>query len=148
MGLPDDPDVLNSLKAGAGLVIYETAARYNTLSGSRQKMCGSLDMKIFDTDDYAAAAIAAAEDLYSRGVSTVLFEGGGGAASALFDAGLVDHFLYSFSPKIIGGGKPVIDGKGFDTMAQSLMLRDLSVYRVDCDILVSGYKEVYNFEML
>lgn len=52
-------------------------------------------------------------DLASRGVMSVLIEGGGTILAAAFSAGVVDEAVFYTAPLIAGQGRPVVDASGF-----------------------------------
>jgi diaminohydroxyphosphoribosylaminopyrimidine deaminase/5-amino-6-(5-phosphoribosylamino)uracil reductase len=78
------------------------------------------------------------ERLASRGVTTLLVEGGAEVNRAFLDAGVVDVLLLFLAPKIAGGGIAWVGGDGPARMADALLLRDLRVRRLGPDLLVSG----------
>lgn len=52
------------------------------------------------------------DELGSRGVMTLLIEGGGETHAAFFSAGLVDEAAFFLTPWIAGGGVPALGGAG------------------------------------
>ena len=88
------------------------------------------------------------DELSRRGVMMALLEGGSVISGSFFDAGEIDQYLYFIAPKIIGHGTPAIDGDGVFTMQDSVGLRDVSTVMIMQDLLYSGYREPYNFEMM
>ena len=81
------------------------------------------------------------EVLGARGVVDLLVEGGGAVLGSLFDAGLVDRVASFIAPRIIGGATSPspVQGAGIDAMSKVLRLGDVSVKRLEEDILVVGY---------
>ncbi len=79
--------------------------------------------------------------LTQRGVMTILLEGGGKLNGAFFDGNYIDQFLYFITPKILGGGKSVVEGEGRDSIARASELKDLSFYDLAGDFLYCGYGE-------
>jgi len=81
--------------------------------------------------------------LGSRGIQSVLLEGGRELAGAALRKGLIDKFLLFFAPKLLGGadGCGLFAGSGPERMADAHALRDLVVRRFGQDILVEGYPE-------
>lgn len=71
-----------------------------------------------------------------RGVLTLLCEGGARLAGALIGASLVDRVALFYAPKLLGGGRSMVDGPGFGQMTQALRLRDASMKRVGDDFLM------------
>ncbi len=79
--------------------------------------------------------------LGSRGIQSILLEGGERLCGEMQRLGLIDRFLFFFAPKIVGGeGKGLFAGVGAALMkdAQPLAIRRVS--RVGEDILVEAYK--------
>jgi diaminohydroxyphosphoribosylaminopyrimidine deaminase/5-amino-6-(5-phosphoribosylamino)uracil reductase len=79
--------------------------------------------------------------LGERKVASVLVEGGGTLAGALFDEGLVDKVIAFIAPLIIGGreAKTAVAGRGVDKVQDSLKLEQVTVERFGEDVMVSGY---------
>ncbi|MDY0163161.1 bifunctional diaminohydroxyphosphoribosylaminopyrimidine deaminase/5-amino-6-(5-phosphoribosylamino)uracil reductase RibD [Desulfobotulus sp.] len=77
--------------------------------------------------------------LARRRVQSLLIEGGGRVAASALRSGIVDHVVFFYAPKILGGdGIPVLDGPGPQRMAQSLVLEGMEVFRTGEDIRVEG----------
>jgi len=91
---------------------------------------------------------AVVEELARRGVMFVLLEGGGKLAGSFFDAGEIDQFFYIITPKVIGAGLPPLAGTGVERIAEAMVLRDVSVMPVKDDLIYTGYREPYHFEMM
>jgi len=78
--------------------------------------------------------------LGSRGIQSVLLEGGRELAAAALRKGLIDKFMLFFAPKLLGGdGYGLFAGAGPALMAEAHALRDLAVRRFGTDILIEGY---------
>ncbi|MFW6056828.1 MAG: bifunctional diaminohydroxyphosphoribosylaminopyrimidine deaminase/5-amino-6-(5-phosphoribosylamino)uracil reductase RibD [Chloroflexota bacterium] len=77
----------------------------------------------------------------SRGVSTVLLEGGSELLGYAFDHGLVDKVLAFIAPIIIGGkeGRTAVGGIGASTVSEALDLERVEVKSFADNVLVSGY---------
>jgi len=81
--------------------------------------------------------------LGSRGVQSVLLEGGSRLAGEALRRGLIDKYLLFIAPKLVGGEGPgLFAGQGVELMADAFRLRDMTVRRFGDDILVTGYPEV------
>ncbi len=78
------------------------------------------------------------EELGSRGVTSLLLEGGAGLAWGFLRAGLIDEVYYFFAPKLIGGrdAPGMIGGAGFARMAQAVPLGRPKVRRFGNDVLL------------
>jgi diaminohydroxyphosphoribosylaminopyrimidine deaminase / 5-amino-6-(5-phosphoribosylamino)uracil reductase len=74
-------------------------------------------------------------------ITSLMIEGGGQViASALAD-GIVNKINFFYAPKILGGddGIPMCRGRGPERMQASIPVHDMSVRRIDMDVLLTGY---------
>lgn len=88
------------------------------------------------------------EYLRGRGVLTALLEGGGGLNGAFHDAGEVDQYIYIIAPKVLGSGLSPVRGTERENISDSIRLQDITSVMLGEDVLVCGYREKYNFEMM
>lgn len=81
--------------------------------------------------------------LGERQVSSLLVEGGAGVHASFFEAGLVDEVHMYIAPKIIGGQNAYspVGGLGALTMKGALQLKNLTVEKIEEDILIIGFVE-------
>lgn len=79
--------------------------------------------------------------LHGRGILMAVLEGGGALAASFFEAGAIDQYLYFITPRIFGGGVPVIDGAGVELAAESLRLSLVTTVALDGDVLYGAYAE-------
>lgn len=79
--------------------------------------------------------------LGTRGIASLLVEGGSRVAGSILRAGLVDKVYLFLAPKLLGGddGVPICRGPGVARMQDSLRLASVSVHRFGDDIMVEGY---------
>lgn len=84
--------------------------------------------------------------LHTKGSMIAVLEGGARVAGSFFDSGEFDQCMYFYSPMLVGKGKNVIEGKGRQFITESMSLHDVTSVFLGHDILVSGYKESYQFE--
>ncbi len=78
------------------------------------------------------------KELYKRGLINVLVEGGGELAGSLLDASLIDEVMFFVSPKLLGGDKNSIKGKGVSTINKALELNNISIKKISEDLLITG----------
>ncbi len=82
---------------------------------------------------------AVLEDLGTRGVGTVLLEGGGEVAWSFLAAGHVDRLVWYAAPRLMGGGGvPVLGGKGAAAPERAPAVGGLRVTRVGPDLEITG----------
>lgn len=79
--------------------------------------------------------------LGSRGIQSVLLEGGERLCGEMLRQGLIDRFLFFIAPKLVGGeGKGLFAGVGAALMGDALPLAIRRVSRVGDDILVEAVR--------
>ncbi|MCS7299111.1 MAG: bifunctional diaminohydroxyphosphoribosylaminopyrimidine deaminase/5-amino-6-(5-phosphoribosylamino)uracil reductase RibD [Spirochaetia bacterium] len=82
------------------------------------------------------------DKLGERKVINVLVEGGGEIIGSFFDNNLVDKVFVFISPKFIGGSNAkVIGGRGVAKVEDSIRLYDITVMRIEDDVVMKGYVE-------
>jgi len=81
------------------------------------------------------------EKLGSRGIQSLLIEGGASVAGQFLDAGLVNKVSFFIAPKIIGGrdAPTAVQGLGAETLAEAIELQDIQVTRRGPDVEFTGY---------
>lgn len=80
-------------------------------------------------------------DLGSRGIVTLLLEGGGVLLGSFFDQRLVDKVTAVIAPMVIGAADApaAIAGRGAQVMRDAVRLSDMTVERLGDDVLLTGY---------
>jgi diaminohydroxyphosphoribosylaminopyrimidine deaminase/5-amino-6-(5-phosphoribosylamino)uracil reductase len=78
--------------------------------------------------------------LGSRGVQSILLEGGAQLNAAFLKAGLIDRMMIFVAPKVIGGngGYGIFAGLGVPCLADALQLQDIRINRFGDDVLIEG----------
>lgn len=78
--------------------------------------------------------------LHSRGIQSVLLEGGRQLAASMFAAGLIDRVVAFLAPKILGGAQPggPLLGWGIQTMDRALRLTDVTVRQFGDNVCLEG----------
>jgi diaminohydroxyphosphoribosylaminopyrimidine deaminase/5-amino-6-(5-phosphoribosylamino)uracil reductase len=79
---------------------------------------------------------AVLDELWRRGVRSVLVEGGPTVASAFVRAGLVDDYLVYLAPTLIGGGRTALGDLGVATIDDQRRLRVAAVTLLGTDLLI------------
>jgi diaminohydroxyphosphoribosylaminopyrimidine deaminase/5-amino-6-(5-phosphoribosylamino)uracil reductase len=77
---------------------------------------------------------AALADMFSRGVRSVLVEGGPTVAGAFIAEELVDHVVWFVAPALVGQGMAAIEGLGIATIGQAIRWIPISVAAVGADV--------------
>jgi diaminohydroxyphosphoribosylaminopyrimidine deaminase/5-amino-6-(5-phosphoribosylamino)uracil reductase len=80
--------------------------------------------------------------LASRGVQTVLLEGGPRIAGAWWDAGLIDRIAAFVCPRVLSGRehRGPLFGPGSTGVPDAAELQEVEIVRVGPDVLMSGYR--------
>lgn len=81
--------------------------------------------------------------LHGLGSMIVVLEGGAEAAGSFFDANEIDQCLYFYCPLLLGQGKSILQGRGRQSINESLTMHDITSVYLGHDVLISGYKEPY-----
>jgi diaminohydroxyphosphoribosylaminopyrimidine deaminase/5-amino-6-(5-phosphoribosylamino)uracil reductase len=92
---------------------------------------------------YKQKSLAAVlKDLGDRGITSVLIEGGGQILGEALDNRLIDKVQIYVGPMLTGGPVIAFPGKGAKKTAGSLRLRDVSYFRINQSVSVTGYPEL------
>ncbi len=77
-------------------------------------------------------------ELYSRGIRSVLLEGGGTLNWGMLSQGLVDEVSVAIAPVLVGGRDAVtlVDGEGFATIAEGVHLKLKRYYPLGKDFIL------------
>ena len=83
------------------------------------------------------------KNLKNRKIKTILLEGGGSTNWEFIKNNLVDEFLITVTPYVLGGTDAIslVQGKGFDTIPKSTKLRLKSIQRLENDVVLH-YKKL------
>jgi diaminohydroxyphosphoribosylaminopyrimidine deaminase / 5-amino-6-(5-phosphoribosylamino)uracil reductase len=81
-------------------------------------------------------------ELFTRGVRSVLLEGGPTLAGAFVAAGAVDTVTAYLAPALLGAGPAALTGAGISTIAQALRLDVTDVTRLGPDLRVTAVPTV------
>ena len=78
--------------------------------------------------------------LATRGIHSVLIEGGGEVLASAFAQRLVDQIAWFIAPTLLGGrnAPSSIGGTGVSRLAQAIRLADMRVRRVGPDLCVEA----------
>ncbi|MEO9884570.1 MAG: bifunctional diaminohydroxyphosphoribosylaminopyrimidine deaminase/5-amino-6-(5-phosphoribosylamino)uracil reductase RibD [Balneola sp.] len=79
------------------------------------------------------------KELGSKGITSVLVEGGQQLSSALIRQGLIDKLCIFIAPKLLGAGTRSILNLGIDRMSEIAALKEVAWEKVGDDMLLTGY---------
>lgn len=81
------------------------------------------------------------QELGKLNITSLLIEGGGEINASAIHEGIVDKVMFFISPIIIGGKEAPssVSGKGFPSLREAVVLRNMEVKKLDKDILIQGY---------
>jgi len=82
---------------------------------------------------------SALNQLGSRGITSLLAEGGQALSTALLKEGLVDELRLFISPKILGGGTKSVSGLGVNRMEDIIPPKKFKWTAVGSDMLLTSY---------
>lgn len=151
IGLPETIDPACNLMADDNYLFFERRERARRIIEADRTAASMLEagrLHLVDASTPAEEVRAVTVELGRRGVMFVLLEGGGRLAGSFFDAAEIDQFLYIITPKVAGAGIPALSGTGVEAIADALVLRDVSMMPVREDLIYTGYREPYHFEMM
>ncbi|MDZ7704693.1 MAG: bifunctional diaminohydroxyphosphoribosylaminopyrimidine deaminase/5-amino-6-(5-phosphoribosylamino)uracil reductase RibD [Trueperaceae bacterium] len=81
----------------------------------------------------------ALQELYERGITSLLLEGGGTLAWSFFEARAVDKVAVFIGPKLVGGGgASPLAGLGVSRMDEAITLDGITTQQLENDFLISG----------
>lgn len=138
---PLDATLLNSAQPGRTLIATTDAMPTET---RRSLEGGSTEVIVVPTDTDGRVDLPALLDhLGAREITSVLVEGGSTVLGSFFRLRLVDKVVAFVAPMIIGGAAAPtpVGGAGADRIADASQLSDLSIQRLETDLLVTGYPE-------
>lgn len=146
MGLPGRIDMSYNVFFDDRVLIYADASRRESVSLRDdapivRRLIETGSLVFCEGAGPAERARFAAADLASRGVVYAMLEGGARTAGSFYDAGEIDEFLYIIAPKMIGGGLPVVAGTGAETIADGIVLHDVSCAYVNGDVMYHAYRD-------
>lgn len=84
--------------------------------------------------DGSFAMLPLLQQLASRGVRTLMLEGGSRLIASMLRARCIDRIAVTIAPKLLGQGIPAIADIGITTMHDALMFRDIQLSQCGDDI--------------
>lgn len=142
IGLPENIEKGSPFFADSNYLIFENIKKLD------KQMSDSFNIVWIDESDPVKMVNSVLRELTSRGIMSVLLEGGASIAGSFLKSGEIDQFLYFIAPKIIGSGITSIKGDHTEKMSDALKLHDVSYSFLGEDIMINGYIEPYSFERM
>ena len=129
--------------------LVKTAKKYRTIVVHTQRasvdrlmaLCKEgVELLLCEEKENHVDLVVMLKQLRSLGIDSILLEGGGELNESFLSHGLVDEVCAFIAPKLIGGreAKTPIEGQGFATMNDAVLLDDVVVECVGKDILICG----------
>ncbi|MDD4753376.1 MAG: bifunctional diaminohydroxyphosphoribosylaminopyrimidine deaminase/5-amino-6-(5-phosphoribosylamino)uracil reductase RibD [Desulfitobacteriaceae bacterium] len=83
----------------------------------------------------------ALKDMFQRGITSVLVEGGAGINGTLLDGKLIDKMYVFYAPKVVGShlAPGMFAGSGVSDMKDAVLLDKTNIEIVGSDVLITGY---------
>ena len=138
LSIPDSAKVLRIPPASDTVIVTGDGK-----ASEKRKRLADLGVEILDAacTDGRIDLAALMPRLSTRGVASLLIEGGARVAASALASGIVDKVCFFYAPKIFGGddGVPMCSGPGPERMNECLRLCNTEVRRFDGDILIEGY---------
>ncbi len=131
--------------------VVKTSEKYSTLiftgedsradKEAKLKSMGIDVVRVPRDDNGRVSLKRVCDELYKRGISNVLIEGGGEINSAFMQEGLIDKIVFFYGSILIGGKGAfnLIGGKGIDFLKDAHRIDIVSLKRFKDNICVEGY---------
>jgi diaminohydroxyphosphoribosylaminopyrimidine deaminase/5-amino-6-(5-phosphoribosylamino)uracil reductase len=139
--LTDDPQLTVRERDADGIETLADVQPLRVLMDRRHRVADTA--QIFD--DAAETLVLdtavprfALKALFDRGVRHLLLEGGPTLAGAFLEAGLIDEVVAYLAPKLLGGGRSVLEDAGITTMSEAVSLEVVEVTRLGDDLKIIG----------
>lgn len=134
--IPLDARVLN--RDGARVLVATTSRARP--EARRMLEARGVEIIVADGPDGRVDIGVVCRELGRREMMRMLVEGGGTVHGAFVDAGAVDRFLVFVAPVVLGGPAPSpVGGLGVSRIIDARHLVDVTVHRLDQDVLIEGY---------
>jgi diaminohydroxyphosphoribosylaminopyrimidine deaminase/5-amino-6-(5-phosphoribosylamino)uracil reductase len=135
--LPLDSKLVQSIGEAPLVVICGRAAPRRATEALE---AAGAEVIVVSGENEGARVAAALDELGSRGIQSVLLEGGPHLTGAFLDAGEIDA-VHAFVAPILAGGrnaKPPVEGEGIERIAAGRRALSTEVERIGDDVLISS----------
>jgi diaminohydroxyphosphoribosylaminopyrimidine deaminase/5-amino-6-(5-phosphoribosylamino)uracil reductase len=130
--LPLDSALVGSISDAALLVVATPGAPPERVEG----LTGAGAEVILVDGARTERVRTALAELGRREITSLMLEGGPTLAGAFLEAGEVDELRLFFAPRILGGGRPLIEGVGAERIADAQQALSTEWERIGDDLLV------------
>ncbi|AFS79590.1 riboflavin biosynthesis protein RibD [Gottschalkia acidurici 9a] len=138
--IPLDSKVINLKSSSRTIVATTELAPKDKLKALEDK---DVEIIITPVKDSYVDLIYLLKSLGSKGIDSILLEGGSELSFSALQENIVDKVVAFISPKIIGGSsaKTPIGGTGIEFMKDAINLNNISLKTFNEDIMIEGYIE-------
>jgi diaminohydroxyphosphoribosylaminopyrimidine deaminase/5-amino-6-(5-phosphoribosylamino)uracil reductase len=100
-----------------------------------------VDVIVASGENEAARVVSALNELGSRGIQSLLLEGGPHLAGAFFEAGEVDWISIFLAPIILGGkqARSPVEGSGVERIADAYRALKVQSDQIGDDLLITAF---------
>ena len=133
-----DSKLVSSLGDAPLIVVCARAAKRTAVEALES---AGVDVIVATGQNEPARVESALDELGSRGIQSLLLEGGPHLAGTFFDIGEIDELRLFVAPVIVGGGaaKPVLGGQGIEAIAEARRpVGQIEHEVLDGDLLISA----------
>lgn len=117
----------------------ERQLRKNRTKGMKLEKRGVEIIPMNDSKNGAYNLKKVLSTLGSRGIASVLVEGGATIFSMFLDQQLADKLIIFIAPKIFGGGLPAFSKLHPKRLGKEIQVSNISVQKIDDDVLIEAY---------
>lgn len=100
-----------------------------------------IEVMFLDSDCGRVSLLELIKKLGERNITSILCEGGPGLAASLVNEKLVDKFIFTIAPKILGNGLSAFNGLNINKIGDVLCLKNIENKFIDGDTIITGYPE-------
>jgi diaminohydroxyphosphoribosylaminopyrimidine deaminase/5-amino-6-(5-phosphoribosylamino)uracil reductase len=135
LSLPPDSQVLSSSASPCIIAVTQTADR-NKIAWLKENK--NVEIWQYPTPRYVPLRTLV-QDIVSRGLNSILLEGGGILAGKMLEEKLIDKIEFIYAPKLAGSGPSPLSGFQLLKMADAVTIRNMEIVQQAEDFIVSGY---------
>jgi diaminohydroxyphosphoribosylaminopyrimidine deaminase/5-amino-6-(5-phosphoribosylamino)uracil reductase len=119
------------------LIVATSGANPQNAEKFRENGATVLEIEVDDEGRLAWKPLL--DELFQRGIHSVLIEGGSRVAGSALAAAVVGKVAFFVAPLLMGEGIPALRGYEVQDLGQAPRLRDVHIENLEGDVLVEGY---------